>query len=289
MRRNTFNKFSIILILLVAIFTLASYAFDQLAVQIEDKIRKTQIKIDNRKIDLYKFSILKLDISRINENSKLIVKNSLKYRNLWIKSLLINELYKEEDLKKFFRDFEYSKDQVIKSQLIDICIEKMNDNWNLLNKLYLMKGRNEFLFKNVSYDELDELYGVEETLERNKEKLKIKNFNYYDLLMKGYWKGENRMKALNNFTLDHWLDIHFLTIKLIENIDLGSEKIIETSLKKLDDAEKETKSIKKNLNSNLKEIIANKNQYILLSIISQILSLLFLLIFFRDIIINHKL
>ena len=72
MRRNTLNKFSIILILLVAISTLASYVFDQLAIQTEDKIRKTNIKLDNQKIAIYKFSNLISDFNTINENSKLI-------------------------------------------------------------------------------------------------------------------------------------------------------------------------------------------------------------------------
>ena len=289
MRRNTLNKFSIILILLVAISTLASYVFDQLAIQTEDKIRKTNIKLDNQKIAIYKFSNLISDFNTINENSKLIVKNSLKYKNLWIKSLLINELYKDDNtVKKFFKDLDYTKDQVIKSQLIDIFLEKMRDNWNIYNKIYTLKGRHNFLFNNIDYDELDKFFQSEEIIEKNKKRLMIKNFNYFNLLSEQYWKGEKRMSALKNFKFEHWLDIHFLTLKFIENIHLGSMKYIEPKLNQLNIRIGEAENIKKQISSNLEKITAVKNQYILLSIISQIFSLLFLLIFFRDLILKYK-
>jgi len=44
MRRGRLNKKSIILIFIVAIFTIFSYGFDQLVIRTEDKLRNLKIK-----------------------------------------------------------------------------------------------------------------------------------------------------------------------------------------------------------------------------------------------------
>ena len=46
MRRKLDNN-SIILIVVIALFTLFSYSFDQLVIRNEDKLRNLQIKLDN--------------------------------------------------------------------------------------------------------------------------------------------------------------------------------------------------------------------------------------------------
>jgi len=59
MRRTFFNSTSILYICLIAIFTLASYVFDQGVIRQEDSIRKSEIKIDNltsKKYDVYTIS-----------------------------------------------------------------------------------------------------------------------------------------------------------------------------------------------------------------------------------------
>ena len=47
MRRGRLNKKSIILIFIVAIFTIFSYGFDQLVIRTEDKLRNLKINFQN--------------------------------------------------------------------------------------------------------------------------------------------------------------------------------------------------------------------------------------------------
>jgi CHASE3 domain sensor protein len=47
MRRLINNKISIMLIIIIAIFTIFSYLFDQLVIREEDNYRTTQIKFEN--------------------------------------------------------------------------------------------------------------------------------------------------------------------------------------------------------------------------------------------------
>ena len=289
MRRNTSNKFSLILILLVGLFTLMSYAFDQLAVQTEDTIRKTSIKLDNQKIELFKLNSLTSDVRIIKDNSEAIFKNSLILRNLWIKSLLINEKIKKNEITNVFKDLNYSEDQIIKGRLIETFLEKMQDNFRLdyeVNEFYF---RNQEYLINIDKDDFDKHYNLKDIIKRNNKSLKHKDVDYSMLLYENYYTGENRIKALKNFDLQHWLDIHFLTIIMIKNIDEGLKKFITPNFKHLDNLTSKKRDEIKINNNKLKKMTANKNQFILLSIISQILSLLFLLIFFRNIIINHKL
>lgn len=289
MRRNTSNKFSLILILLVGLFTLTSYAFDQLAVQTEDTIRKTSIRLDNQKVELFKLNSLMSDVKIIKDNSEAIFKNSLIFRNLWIKSLLINEKIKKKEITNIFKDLNYSEDEIIKSRLIETFLEKMADNFKIDYEL------NEFYFRNQEYlidineDDFNKHYKLKDIIKRNNNLLKHKDMDYSKLLYDNFYTGENRKKAHKNFDFEHWLDIHSLTIIMIKNIDEGTKKFIIPNLKHLDNLTSKKRDERKINTNKLKKITANKNQFILLSIISQILSLLFLLIFFRNIIINHKL
>ena len=47
MRRGLNNKISILLIIVVGVFTIFSYLFDQLVIREEDNFRITQIKFEN--------------------------------------------------------------------------------------------------------------------------------------------------------------------------------------------------------------------------------------------------
>ena len=51
MRRRLNNK-SIILIFIIALFTLLSYSFDQLVIRNEDKLRNSQIKLENYTVEI---------------------------------------------------------------------------------------------------------------------------------------------------------------------------------------------------------------------------------------------
>ena len=55
MRRKLNNK-SVILIFIIAIFTLSSYSFDQMVIRSEDKLRNYQIKLENLNVEIESFN-----------------------------------------------------------------------------------------------------------------------------------------------------------------------------------------------------------------------------------------
>ena len=97
MRRGKLNKKSILLIIVVAIFTLFSYITDQLVIRTEDKIRNLNIDFNNavskvKKYDTEHWAIVNLQVSI--ENTVYFIVNK---RNIWIKSFLLLNHPKQED------------------------------------------------------------------------------------------------------------------------------------------------------------------------------------------------
>ena len=100
---------------------------------------------------------------------------------------------------------------------------------------------------------------------------------YKDIL----FSDKTREATLANFTLKNWLDLNRFTILLIENLENNIELVVEN----VDYVDKLTEEDEKNLEDkfvDLKTVSFRKNYLILFSILSQVLSLLFLLLLFRS-------
>ena len=104
--RRKINNNTIILILIIAVFTLLSYSFDQLVIRNEDKLRNLQIKLENTnvKIDNYNSIITELiSLSDLSLNEYTHLKRTNKY---WLKSIIVNTnhnksfLLKEKNIKR---------------------------------------------------------------------------------------------------------------------------------------------------------------------------------------------
>ena len=54
--RRKINNNTIILILIIAVFTLLSYSFDQLVIRNEDKLRNLQIKLENTNVKIHNYN-----------------------------------------------------------------------------------------------------------------------------------------------------------------------------------------------------------------------------------------
>ena len=52
MRRQLKSNKSMFLIVIIAIFTLSSYFFDQMAIRQEDNLRNSQIKLENLNVEI---------------------------------------------------------------------------------------------------------------------------------------------------------------------------------------------------------------------------------------------
>ena len=91
MRRGKLNKKSIILIFIVAIFTIFSYGFDQLVIRTEDKLRNLKINFQNIENNLSKYEALSDSLLNISQANYSTVLPTLLRRNLLIKTRLLTD------------------------------------------------------------------------------------------------------------------------------------------------------------------------------------------------------
>jgi len=290
MRRGKINNMSIFLIFTVALFTILSYASDQYVVRYEDKFRDTNIDYNNLRTKIISYTSISqsLDDTEIEANNT--IENFLRKRHIWIKSLiLISSDYKIINRKKIKKSFinpsttEYN----IKIDLINDFghIYKQSSyiayqidtifNWNYeLFKKYFVIQDGETFFEGIAHDFVD----LDKIFKENIDEFYYKDIDLYKDML---FSDKTREAALANFTLKNWLDLNRFTILLIENLDNNIEPVAE-NVDYVDKLTEEDEKILEDQFVDLKKVSFKKNYLILFSILSQILSLLFLLLLFRS-------
>ena len=197
--------------------------------------------------------------------------------------------YKQIKYKEYFKNINDAEKNIIKVAMIDNFVTSMRDNFYIERKLGDIYWRNKGVFDVTNWEEFQEefqgLYDIKRVIKENSNQLFHKTTDFYsNFLIEYEWDGEKLEKNLKEFDKERWLDINLLTIKLIQNIDIKN-----LDIEKNKDFLENEKSKNKKLKSETLEAISSqsslKNYFILSSIISQVLSLLFLLIFFRYLII----
>lgn len=291
------NKF-IYLILLVAIFTVLSYGFDQKVISDEDKIRNLRIKYENQLTELSTLQSIEDQLEDIAVFSSLIVSNFLTYRNYQLKRLLLNtdyDLGMEENLNYLNypeRDLILIKDEITRTYM-RIMMESLNImnkldevySWNLeyFKKYEIIKNKIRYYAgMNSNYSNLEEIFN------KNIKLFKIKDYNFYLNDLFNLYGSENQIQIYTDYTLENWQDIHKLSILLIKNIDDNQSEIRDNITFIYDKTVKLEERIELSIN-NLKKVSSRKNLFILSGIFSQIISLLFLLILFRSLLLKSNL
>ena len=85
--RRKINKNSIIIIIIIALFTLSSYSFDQLVIRSEDKIRNLQIKLENTNTEIDNYNSIDSQIMSLSDLSLNEYTHFRRYlRNIWDES-----------------------------------------------------------------------------------------------------------------------------------------------------------------------------------------------------------
>ena len=290
------NKF-IYLILLVAIFTVLSYGFDQKVISDEDKIRNLRIKYENQLTELSTLQSIENQLEDISTFSTLVVSNFLTYRNYQLKRLLLNTDYKlgmKENLNYLSypeRDLIAIKDEIIRTYM-RIMMESLNIenkldevySWNdeYFKKYKIIKNKiNYYTGMNSNYSNLEEIFS------KNIKLFFIKDYNFYLNDLFNLYGSENQIQIYTDYTLENWQDIHKLSILLIKNIDDNQSEIRDNIIFIYDKTVKLEEKIELSIN-NLKKISSRKNLFILSGIFSQIISLLFLLILFRSLLLKSN-
>ena len=284
MRRKFFNAKSIIYIILIAIFTLTSYISDQGVIRQEDNLRKSDIKIDNLTTQIYDVNAMSNQFLSLqmffSESLVEFHRNQL----IWIKSLILlerNSKNIDKNMSNNLIDYNYTIESV-KSRFNNHYYQIFVKSLEIVDKFEDIHTWNQNYF--TDYFDKEDFY-IEEKLnfdfrdifENNLDSFNIKDVNIY--------YPPPTTKAFNEFTIINYLDIYTFSHFLLRNMEDYSDIIIEESnkIKKLGTDYSQLLYDELSVN---KSISSLKNYLVLVSIISQILSLFFLLLFFRNLLIN---
>ena len=288
MRRKLSNKKSIFLIIIVAIFTLFSYFFDQSIIRKEDTLRNVQIKFENLNTEI---SSLKSISDQLTGVSEFISEKQIyfyRYRNHFLKNVLLLTNYDEYPNltdKKLIDALIEDEDRefLIKARLIENYLDVLETFENLNETLRLIYGWHlDDYFK--KYDDGDFYKGPDINEQKlfndNLDLFKEKNIKiYYDNLLDAIMDDQIK-KIVSDFKLYNWLDLHKFNYILINQFEDIKKTVVEDSYY-IDDLQVKKEDLRYKVIEDIKNISSKKNIYVLASIISQILSLLFLLLLFR--------
>ena len=296
MRRGQINNKSLILIFTVALFTILSYASDQYLIRQEDKFRDLNIEYNNLRTKIISYTSISQSLDDIEIEANNTIENFLRKRHIWIKSLiLISSDYKIINRKKNEKSFKNSSTAKhnIKIDLINDfghiynnilhIADKLNSvylwNYELFKKYFVIKNE-ETKFEGVGLDFLD----LDKIFNENIDEFYYKDIDLYKDIL---FSNKTIDAALANFTLKNWLDLNRFTILLIENLNNNIELIVE-NVDYVDELTEEDEKILEDKFVDLKTVSFRKNYLILFSILSQVLSLLFLLLLFRSFLMTKR-
>jgi hypothetical protein len=289
MRRKMKSNISFFLVFMVASFTLLSYIFDQLAIGQEDRLRMQIINQSNLDAKINHIDSTYNQILDIHNSNNKIIEKSLKLRNIWIKSYLIinSKEKKDSGFNKFFLNTKSSEKNIIMDNLIMDFIRGMRDNYYFCEKISNIYSRIDFFIDKKKYS--SKCVGLYKTIIKSyTNELNNSDVKYSNFLEDSVWKEDKFNNITKTFNEGHWLDVNFLTLMLIKYFDEANIMLTE-DLDKLDNEYNDLNEKKKLNLEKIKNLSSMKNYFILLSIITQILSLLSLLFFFRNLLLKNSL
>jgi len=281
MRRGKLNKTSYLLIIISAIFTVTSYVSDQLVIRYENNLRTKNFNYQNLDTKIRSLEAIVSSFESLDVQTMTVISNELIQRNFWIKNLFIMESNKSyfKDIRKdleVFIDHSFSVD--------NIKWRTRKSTWDLIDSHVSIKDSYKLIFnqkifneiKFFSSEEFNNTLGGYNMFEENQDKfLIVKSFDdVTDMILN---------KDLDDVKLNLWWDLRNFILLYIEKlyneiVKIGPvyryiDETIENKILDLDI-----------LFYGQKKISTYKNYFILLGIISQILTLVFLLLLFRTLI-----
>ena len=278
MRRGNLNKISYILIVVSAIFTVISYVADQLVIRYENKLRLNKFNYQNLDTEIKSLSMISKSLTSLDVESSVIVGRELRQRNFWIKNVILFESDKER--------FVNHKKKI--NILVNQDFPIYNIKWrarqsarDLTDKVVEIRNsyRNIFkesIFNNIDFysiDDFNENLSGRDWFKNNSEKFfNVKNWDDITSLLKS--------TEINDMDLKDWADIRNFRL-LIAEILFNETKKITPLIEYLDKIIEDKEYDLEILFFETKKINSYKNYFVLTGIISQILTLFFLLILFR--------
>ena len=279
MRRGKLDKTAYILVIVSAIFTLMSYICDQLVIRNENNLRVLNYKFDNLDTNIKSLESISTRIDLLEIKMSNIIEHELNQRNFLIKNIIVLESKKD-----FFKELRKKKLINLKDNAIyNIKVRSKNEMIDLLSNMIEIKYETENLFNQKIFDEIKFFNKDQYLKDLNADKIieyNLDKFNYFknwdDII-------EILDKDSGDLNFTEWKDIRNFRLLLVESFLIQKEKIYNVG--EFIDEQIDEKFLDLNiLIRQQKEINSLKNYLILSGIITQVLTLLFLLLLFKDLI-----
>ena len=281
MRRGKLNKFSYLLIIISALFTVIAYVSDQLVIRYENNLRLNNFNYQNLNTEIKNIESVSSTLNDLEMQSYSILINELTQRNFWIKNLFIME-----SDKSYFKEIRKDLDVLIDGSfpVDNIKLRARISTKDLISNIINLRDSflpifDKKIFNDINFfssDEFKKKLSVIGLINKNPNKFyRVKDLDdlldtvfdekYLDIELAYWWD-------LRNFRLLLTENL-YNEIKKLTPVNEYIDKVLEDKILVLDDIIN-----KKN------RINAYKNYFILTGIISQILTLFFLLLLFRSLI-----
>ena len=278
MRRGNLNKISYILIVVSAIFTIISYVADQLVIRYENKLRLNKFNYQNLDTEIKSLSMISKSLTSLDVESTVIVGRELRQRNFWIKNVILFESDKERFVNH------KKKINILVNQdfpIYNIKWRARQSTKDLTDKVVEIRNSYRNIFKESVFNSID-FYSIDDFNENlsgrdwfknNSEKFfNVKNWDDITSLLYS--------TEIDDIDLQDWADIRNFRL-LIAEILFNETKKITPLIEYLDKIIEDKEYDLEILFFETKKINSYKNYFVLTGIISQILTLFFLLILFR--------
>ena len=276
MRRGKLNKSTYIYLLLSAFFTIFAYISDQLVINFENKNRILSIDYDDLQTEIKSLKTLENNFETFGFQIDNLLFAQLKNRNFYIKN--IHELDNNKEFNNLFiddRSVYNLKNDFINSAIILISnIEKIYQNYYNLSFDNAYSTFKSDVLKNFTNKIID----LNKILELNIDKFNNKNVEKINDLL------EN---DFSNYSFSDWMDIRNIKLVYLETL-FNEQNKIEPFIKNLEKTIEDKELDLEIKFKKIKSINNFVNYFILSGIISQILTLLFLLLLFRNLLLNKQ-
>ena len=285
MRRGKITNINFFVIILVALFTLFSFLADQLVIRNEDNLRKLNVEYDNKITELRTNQSVSNSILSLQMRASSIVDHQLYNRNFWIKNLILFEL--DKNFKKYFTKRKLNYQWDIKNNLVanltDIVADTNSVRKEFQNIILWLDDANykKITDKNSSLGNPFDLFHNTNAWEKSKDFLRDRDL-YINLIL----ENEDKVETLkNSFNMKNWFDVYRLTMLSVENLYQDMNHLDDYT-EYFDNIILDNETSITNIVKKQKKVSLNKNILILISILTQITALLFLLILFRNMLRN---
>ena len=279
MRRGKLNKTSYLILLASAIFTILAYVSDQVVINKQNKSRILDLEYNGLITNISSLERFSSTISNIGFKKDSLISTELKKRNFFLKSLSLFNLEEERDISMLREGGK---------AINNIKVRAINSTRNLMYDIGSISLDYTIVLENEFFDQVDN-FSKEKFIDNlkniiNPEKLYNDNLDifwnkdYKDFDDKLFTNGISK-----NYEIKDWVSFRNFKLLLLENFYKETEKMY-----KLEEyIDEKIINNEEDLNNILLKIKKNntiKNYFILTGIISQILTLFFLLLLFRSLI-----